>query len=48
MKETYIFYVFLQPSVHGEIMTMFNKVSIESSAAYNTKDSEVTHGYRYV
>ena len=29
-------------------MAMFNKVSVESSAAYNTKDSEVTHGYRYV
>ena len=29
-------------------MAMFNKVSVESSAAYNTKDSEVTHGYRCV
>ena len=49
IKETNISYFFyLQPSIHSEIMAMFNKVSVESSAAYNTKDSEVTHGYRYV
>ncbi len=41
-------FVVLQPTVYGEIMTMFNKVSIESSGAYSMKDHGASHGYRYI
>ncbi|CAH1801953.1 unnamed protein product [Owenia fusiformis] len=34
------------PTIHQEVMTMFNMISIESSAAYSRAGN--THGYRHV
>jgi len=34
------------PSIHTQVMNMFNMISIESSSAYN-KSGEDKHGFRY-
>ena len=35
-----------QPSVHQEVMSMFNMISVESSSAYTKAANEKLHGYR--
>ena len=36
----------LQTSVHAQVMTMFNMISVESSSAYS-KSGDDKHGFRY-